>query len=685
MKRSISLLLVLSLLLPVLSGCGAKPEETEAAAATAEAVVENTVAPTIPEDGSANDVTCQGSYTGDDRMDAEIAHVRKEVLTNADLQVWYWAEVAAYRQADHAEAPDFDKPLDAQPCQIDESVNSWQQYFLRRALTAWHSAQALAVQSQEEGLPTEEAYQPNLKNYETYMVNIPATQFLYGYNTEYAPNTMHQAYLDKLPQTLETMAEAKGYSSVADLAQASFGTTAEALEKAVTLYNLAYTYFTNLSYDIELTQEETDAYFAEHSGEYTDSGYYVNIRHLLVVPEDIVEADKTPAWAKKDTEPTEPVVLEAVQVAQDGTVTCSETAWEAARREAETLLEKWDSGWKPTEATFANLTRQNSDDPGSTINGGAYRRISKGQLTQVLDAWCFDAARQSGDTAILRSDYGYHVVYFSGREEIARVEAEADLMMQRQQEIVAQARKRYPMQVAYTGMVLTEAEGTIGYQDVLYPDVAHERFPEAPLYLQQDYPTTKYGAFFIRGHGCGITTFSMLASYMTDDELTPPEMCAVYGHYSFVSGTDGRLFSDEPAVLGFYMKEKTFDHRKAYQALEDGYMVVSLQHKGYWTRGGHYLLVEKILPDGTVQVRDSNIYNYQKLKGHFIDSFDWSHFPQAGDGFWIFEKKVVTIPACSRCGTPEGVVNSLLVEDYICEKCEPAMLRRNAYLGACES
>ena len=50
----------------------------------------------------------------------------------------------------------------------------------------------------------------------------------------------------------------------------------------------------------------------------------------------------------------------------------------------------------------------------------------------------------------------------------------------------------------------------------------------------------------------------MLASYMADDELTPPEMCARYGNYSHKNGTDGMIFNYEPAVMGFYLRKKTY-------------------------------------------------------------------------------------------------------------------------------
>lgn len=110
-------------------------------------------------------------------------------------------------------------------------------------------------------------------------------------------------------------------------------------------------------------------------------------------------------------------------------------------------------------------------------------------------------------------------------------------------------------------------------------------------------------------------------------------------------------------------------------------MVVCVQTKGYWTRGGHYLLLEKMFDDDVIQVRDSNIYNYGKLEGHKTDRFDFSTVVPSGTAYWIFENKVVTIPACTRCGgTAEGAPEALLTEDYLCEKCAAALLRRGTYL-----
>jgi len=266
--KKLSLLLVLALVLG-LCGCrqeapsspsvGAVEETAETAPETTEAV-----RATVPEDGDPNDVTCKGSYTGT-ADSAPAAVMGEETLTNQALQVWYWAEVAQYREEGHPEAPDFNRPLDTQVCTIDDSVASWQQYFLREALNAWHTAAALRAQSQQLPMPREEAYQPNMKNQETYMTGMPASDYLYGYSPLYRMNTLHKEYLDAVPQMLQKLAEQKGYESVSALAKNGFGASEKELKAYAELMNHAYMYFTDMSYYIEPDQETLDAFCAEYN------------------------------------------------------------------------------------------------------------------------------------------------------------------------------------------------------------------------------------------------------------------------------------------------------------------------------------------------------------------------------------------------------------------------------------
>ena len=659
MTRKLTRLPVLLLICALLAGCQQPPQPTapETTLPPETTVPVETVAYTTPPDGSEADVTCKGSYTVDSGADTVVATVGETELTNGVLRAFYWLEVTRYSRGSAEIQPDWSLPLDVQPCPIDTDVNSWQQYFLARALSTWHTAQALTLQSQAAGVPIEEAYRPNKDNHAIYLKDIPATQFLYGFNPGYQPNTLHQAYLDGIPGLLTALAEQLGYADGEAMAREAMGTELEDLTAAVELYNFGYMYLTTLSYYLECSQEEMQA-FAEENPQYADETPLVSLRHILVVPQG-----------------------EDVVIGEDGSVTAPRERWDAAKAEAQQLLKSWETGIRVRESTFAELASLHSADPGSALTGGLYQNVRQGQLTGALDDWCFYTTRKPGDTVILRSDYGFHVVYYSGTTTAGALAVRDALLAEKQNQLITDARDGYPMTVDYSAIGLTDGAASISPEDVLYPDVAHERYPEVPVYLQQDYPYTMYGAYPVATHGCGITSMAMLATYMMDDELTVPEMCAQFGRYCLESGTNYQLFNVEPSTLGFYLKEYTRSGDAARAALEEGYVVVSIQHKGYWTRGGHFIVIEEIMEDGRVRVRDSNIYNYFTLPAHKEDLHGWDTVTPRSAGYWIYQHKVTRIPACCRCGDPEQVLEGMMAPDYTCPKCVSALLRRNTYLN----
>ena len=626
---------MLAAVLAVLLLCGCAP-----AGSNADNLAETTLpsaGATVPADGNPEDVTCKGTYTREGDPAAVIAQIGDTKLTNEALAVWYWAAVAQYQASGKTPAPDFGAPLDSQPCEADTSVGSWQQYFLRQALNAWHTAAALNQQSLEVPLNLEPEYQPDPEKYATYMDGMPATQFLYGYNRFYSPNTMHQAYLDSLPDTLKALAGEKGFGDTAAMAQDAFGTTQAALTDMAQLLNRSYMYFTALTYD--LSQPEV-AYT-----ESTDGDYLVNIKHILL---------------KTDGKTAEETLA-------------------AFRKEAKTRLQPLTQTEQKSEAAFKDLAHLYSQDEASALDGGSYNRVKKGELPAELDAWCFDPARQSGDTTAITDDDGVHILYFSGRLEEAEVAAADESLAAQEADLLEQARTAYPVKFAYDQIALPEGKTAISTSDLLYPDIAHERFPEIPLYLQQDYPGVMFGGFLLRTNGCGITTMAMVASYLSDELLTPPEMCRRYGGYSHRNGTDGMIFVKEPPVMDFYLVEKTYEPAKAWEGLENHHLVVSIQHKGYWTRGGHYIALQEITEDGNVRVRDSNIYNYVRVPAHVNDEHTWASITSAGSGYWVFDYKITRIPGCARCGDQSE--SSLVGENFYCRKCAPAVMRRDTYLG----
>ena len=88
---------------------------------------------------------------------------------------------------------------------------------------------------------------------------------------------------------------------------------------------------------------------------------------------------------------------------------------EAAKAKAEELL----AGFTGGADAFAALANEYSEDTGSNTNGGLYENVGKGEMVETFDAWIYADGRKAGDTGIVKSDYGYHVMFFDGEGEIA--------------------------------------------------------------------------------------------------------------------------------------------------------------------------------------------------------------------------------------------------------------------------
>ena len=112
----------------------------------------------------------------------------------------------------------------------------------------------------------------------------------------------------------------------------------------------------------------------------------VNVRHILIVPE--TDEDNTDVTSATDAQ------------------------WSAAFDKAKDILSKWDK----TEDGFAQLAKDNSAD-GSASDGGLYSDVVTGQMVNSFSAWCFDSSRKAGDTGIVKTKFGYHVMYFSGTND----------------------------------------------------------------------------------------------------------------------------------------------------------------------------------------------------------------------------------------------------------------------------
>ena len=132
--------------------------------------------------------------------------------------------------------------------------------------------------------------------------------------------------------------------------------------------------------DIEVFESETGYYVVEFVGKNDLHYNTVNVRHILVSPKDESEESRTEALA-----------------------------------EANGYLDEFKANGS-TEEAFAELAKEHSVD-GSAVNGGLYENVFKGQTVAEFEDWCFDSARKVGDCEVIKTDYGYHVMYFSGVAE----------------------------------------------------------------------------------------------------------------------------------------------------------------------------------------------------------------------------------------------------------------------------
>ncbi|MGN0542292.1 MAG: peptidylprolyl isomerase [Acutalibacteraceae bacterium] len=90
----------------------------------------------------------------------------------------------------------------------------------------------------------------------------------------------------------------------------------------------------------------------------------------------------------------------------------TEAEKKAAYDNAKALYDEWLAGEK-TEDTFKKMAEENSADEGSASSGGLYEgiRVSDSYMQEFED-WSFDPSRKAGDSGIIETDYGYHIMYF---------------------------------------------------------------------------------------------------------------------------------------------------------------------------------------------------------------------------------------------------------------------------------
>ncbi len=322
---------------------------------------------TIPTDGNPNDETCKGSYTAtDDKVvenhDAVLAVLGDAKLTNGVFNLHYWNTVYDFASQYGSYAAyfglDFYKPFDSQSCTEFETPMSWQQAFIKRALGGWMIYQGMVNEAKEQNFVLPKVYQD---------------------------------LLDALPETLENERKGTEFATVEEMLQHDYGAgcTYEDYKAYMELYYTANAYYEHLLKTYPVTDEQIKTYYESKKESFKTKyqfesmeGPLVAVRHILIVP----ESDK------------------------ENATTYTEEQWEDCRVKAQQLYDALVAEGM-TEEAFIQAAKENSKD-GNAADGGIYDAVYKGQMVADFENWCFDESRTPGSHGLVKTNYGYHLMFF---------------------------------------------------------------------------------------------------------------------------------------------------------------------------------------------------------------------------------------------------------------------------------
>jgi len=358
-----------------------------------------------------NDIYYKKSYTAEEKevekkKDIVVATMGEYSLTNAELQIYYHMCVDQYVDYLVMMGYDADTPFDEQV--YDKTTGrTLQQLMLETAVQEWCKYTTLLDLSKQADFQLTEE---------------------------------QQGYLDSLKEQLETKATEEGYTDLElffkDIMFA--GSSIAAFDS----YNYTGYVGTMYYYDVVLPSEaDKETYFTENedvlkeNGITKDSGDYYNVRHIIITPKGGTENE-------------------------DGDIVYSDAEWETCRATAQKLLDQFLAG-EQTKDAFAELAYYNSEDS-SYENGGLlddnYKPLTKDtNFVEEFKAWYLDESRQAGDTGLVKTVYGYHVMYFEEKFPIWDYEVEELIVNERTEEltgVLEDAQAKTPMTVNYKKIVL---------------------------------------------------------------------------------------------------------------------------------------------------------------------------------------------------------------------------------------
>lgn len=316
------------------------------------------------------------------------------------LQIAYWTELVsfAYNNSGYLDMYNLDLSLPLQEQTNPGTGGTWQQYFLNEALNTLHKFLAGCHAAQLAGLTIPEDIEK-------------------GVDADLAE--------------MEKVAKESGYEDMDAYVTYIYGPgcTVNALRTYNYLSMVAAYYVDYCISQFEITDQMVEDYYYAHEEDFVNAGMAMDdrivyqVRHLLVMVDEGAD----------------------------------DAAWEEARVKAQGYLDQYLAG-QQTEDDFSELAADYSDDNETYASGGMVSGlVPLSSYPTAFREWYLAEGREHGDVELIKTELGYHVMYYVGILPAWRYETTQSMTNSMISAIIPDAVAAHPITVYYDKLLVAEA------------------------------------------------------------------------------------------------------------------------------------------------------------------------------------------------------------------------------------
>ena len=218
------------------------------------------------------------------------------------------------------------------------------------------------------------------------------------------------------------------------------------------------------------------------------------------------------------------------------------------------------------------------------------------------------------------------------------------------EEIAAEGKVRYivPKKVKKIGDSMADAgeESYSGEGEEFRPKIYEDHREEMEsrkeyiagmIYFNQKDEVWNENGYCVARSGCGPTSMAVVISSLTGKWVTPLDTIEWAYKHGYYSG-DGSVHEAIPALArayGLTCQGLGKDYKKIRSALRKGHPVVCLMGEGYFTAGGHFMVLVDIDDKNCVTVADVGSRKRSSYKYRLKQVISQAKSASAGGPFWV--------------------------------------------------